>query len=152
MNSTDISITIRPAIEKDIFELTSLSEQLGYPTLEDIIRLRLDFLLEHPSHMLLVALNPQNEVIGWIHGYLSLLLIADPHVELGGLVIDEAYRGNGIGEELLGAIETWALDIGVQSIFVRSNIIRKNAHRFYERLGYILVKTSKTFEKKLALK
>jgi len=145
-------ITIRTAQDNDLHALADLCVQLGYPASENIIAQRLRDLMDQPEHRLLVALNQQAEVIAWIHGLVRKLLIADAHIELGGLVVDKAYRGHGIGEKLLVAIEGWAREIGIQTIFVRSNIIRLDAHRFYERLGYQMIKTSKTFQKNLAPK
>jgi len=65
------------------------------------------------------------------------------------LVVNEAYRGKGIGEKLLAGIEDWAKERGIQAVFLRSNIVREEAHRFYEKVGYKNTKTSKIFWKYL---
>ena len=143
-------ITIRAAQENDISTMANLCAQLGYPTSENTFAQRLHDLSGHSAYTILVALNAQGQVIGWVHAYLRWLLVVDPHIELGGLVVDETHRGLGIGEKLMDAVEIWAQNLGIQTIFVRSNILRKDAHRFYEHLGYQLTKTSGTFQKRLA--
>ncbi len=45
--------------------------------------------------------------------------------------------------------EHWAREKGLRSIFLRSNIIRKDAHTFYQALGYSVVKTQYAFRKAL---
>lgn len=53
--------------------------------------------------------------------------------ELGVL---ETHRGQGIGQQLMRYIETWALEMGM--IEIELNVWESNtgARRFYERLGY----------------
>jgi GNAT superfamily N-acetyltransferase len=63
--------------------------------------------------------------------------------------VDEQYRGCGIGRFLLQHIERWAEEKGCDTILVRSNIIRTEAHLFYQRVGYENIKQSKVFAKKL---
>ncbi|MBW4636237.1 MAG: GNAT family N-acetyltransferase [Iphinoe sp. HA4291-MV1] len=53
-----------------------------------------------------------------------------------GLVVDEGYRHSGIGRVLMQHIEQWASIVSCQGILIRSNIKRKEAHRFYEKIDY----------------
>ena len=99
---------------------------------------------------MLVAQNPQGKVVGWIHGTICRLLICDAPIEIGGLVIDEAYRSQGIGNKLVTACESWARDKTIPSVVVCSNILRQGTHNFYQRNGYQTLKTSLTFKKELA--
>ncbi len=140
-------VTIRSACEADIPALVDLCKQLGYPTAMDEIERRVADFTSMNDHTLLVAVSGSEDVLGWVHGFIRKLLVVAPHIELGGLVVDERQRNQGIGEQLLSAIEAWAVDRGIKTIFVRSNAVHKDAHRFYQRLGYDLVKTSLTFIK-----
>ena len=65
------------------------------------------------------------------------------------LVVREGRRGNGIGEQLMRYAEQWAAQRGAACVRLRSNVIRADAHRFYQRLGYRVVKTQLSFEKLL---
>ncbi|MBM3145782.1 MAG: GNAT family N-acetyltransferase [Chloroflexi bacterium] len=141
------AVVIRTAQEGDIAALTELCGQLGYPASEDSVAWRVHDLVRDPAHRIFVAHNPGAGVVGWIHVFVRRLLVADPHIEIGGLIVDEAQRGLGIGEELIKAVEAWAQSLGIPTIFVRTNIIREGAHRFYERLGFQLIKTSRTYQK-----
>jgi GNAT superfamily N-acetyltransferase len=58
-------------------------------------------------------------------------------------------RGGGVGRRLLEAAERWASANDLALIRVRSNIVRSNAHRSYERRAYDVEKTSSTFVKSL---
>ena len=48
---------------------------------------------------------------------------------------------------LMQAAETWTKEQGGTEIAVRSNIVRKETHAFYQRLGYAVTKTSLNFRK-----
>jgi len=143
-------IVIRHASREDLPVLTDLCSQLGYPCSESEILGRLEDLVLSNGHTLLVAVAPGGRVVGWAHGAIRRLLVVPPHLELGGLVVDKLWRGRGIGKKLMDNIESWAVDQGVDTIYVRSNVSRTDAHLFYRRLGYEDIKTSLTFQKKVA--
>ena len=56
--------------------------------------------------------------------------------EIVNLIVDETYRGQGVGKELLNYFEQIAAENGCVCIEVDSNKKRKNAHRFYIREGF----------------
>lgn len=141
--------TIRTASQSDIPALAELCSQLGYQCTESEVEVRLADLINRSDHILLVAVSKSGKVVGWAHGAVRRLLINPTHVELGGLVVEESRRGQGTGEKLMSAIEAWAVDQGIETVFLRSNAIRTDAHRFYKKLGYEQVKTSLTFTKTL---
>ena len=141
-------ILIRPAKLEDALALADLSKQLGYPASAAALQARIQKLSD-PSILLLVAEIPSGQVVGWIQGCVITFLMSDTFVELAGLVVDEYFRGLKIGEKLVTALENWSRDQGVSTIFVRSNAIREDAHRFYYRLNYQKIKTSLTFQKSL---
>ncbi|WP_292856728.1 GNAT family N-acetyltransferase [Mesorhizobium sp.] len=54
---------------------------------------------------------------------------------LAGLVVDDAYRGRGIGRALVAAIEAYAASIGVQRLYLYT----WEARDFYAGLGWVVV-------------
>ena len=58
-------------------------------------------------------------------------------------------RSRGIGRVLVARAEQWALERGLKSVVVRSQIAREAAHNFYLREGYARTKTSAVFTKQL---
>jgi GNAT superfamily N-acetyltransferase len=138
---------VRAATSSDADRLAELATQLGYPSTVEDIRRRLP-LVEGDGHCLRVA-DLDGRVAGWIHGVHVALLDSDPYVEIKALVVDEEARGRRIGEALVGEVESWARQRGCSAIRVRSNVVRQRAHRFYERLGYEIIKTQRVFAKTL---
>lgn len=141
-------VPIRPATPADTAEVVRLAAQWGYPTSEQTMGRRLELLLSSPRHVALVA-ESGGALLGWGTGEVRLSLGADPRVEITGLVVDAAARRSGIGTHLVSAIELWALEMGFQEIFLRTNVARAESHPFYERLGFERSKTQHAYKKVL---
>ncbi|WP_318780899.1 GNAT family N-acetyltransferase [Dendronalium phyllosphericum] len=97
-----------------------------------------------------VATLANEYVIGWTHAHIYDLIVMPTLATILGLVVDKDYRHRGIGSFLMQQIENWASLAGCESVVLRSNIKRKEAHLFYEKIGYINIKQSLTFQKKLS--
>ncbi len=142
-------MTIRKMREGDAAAVASLASQLGYPSSADDMRKRLVPILQDPAHALLVG-ESDGGVAGWIHLFVARYLESDPFVEIGGLVVDERDRRQGVGKTLVRAGERWAIEEkGLLTMRVRTNILRKESHPFYRELGYEEVKRQAVYTKVL---
>ena len=142
---------IRPARLEDSERLADLCTQLGYPSTPDEVRNRLAVIDRLTDQQVLVAVEASQRVVGWIHAFVYRVLESAPMVEIGGLVVDQAVRGGGIGQALLGEVEAWAATQAIETVSLRSNVIRVQAHEFYRRHGYTVPKVQLVFRKKLQL-
>jgi GNAT superfamily N-acetyltransferase len=140
-------ITIRVATLADAPLLARLSGQLGYPSSPEEVSARIRPILSDPEHVVLVAQQGSGEISGWADVFVMRTIGADPRAEVAGLVVDASCRSQGIGAMLMARTEEWAGQQGCAAVTLRSNVIRERAHRFYERLGYQLIKTQKSFRK-----
>ena len=129
--------------------LAELSGQLGYAATPEQVRRRLQLIKRGAEHEVWVAEAAAGEVLGWIEVLLERTLISDREAEITGLVVDASCRGQGIGRRLMEEAEQWARDKGCRSVRLRSNVVRAEAHAFYERLGYSVFKTQKNYRKML---
>ncbi len=144
----DHEFVIRPARPEDNGRLAELCTQLGYPTSPHEMASRLSEVLRRSDNAVFVA-EAGGRPIGWVHVHASPGLEVDHMAKIGGLVVDEARRGRGIGKALMAAAEDWARREGCAEMWLRSNAIRKEAHLFYQARGYEILKTSYTFRKRL---
>ncbi|MGA7304502.1 MAG: GNAT family N-acetyltransferase [Rhodothermales bacterium] len=145
-------VHLRPAQTADSAPIAELSGTLGYPVSETAVAERLDRLLPRESDVILVAEGADGRIVGWIHGGELDLLESGRRGEILGLVVDPEHRNQGIGRMLVEAVESWAVNRGHHMISVRSNVLRPEAHPFYERLGYRRVKTQHVYRKGLIIK
>jgi len=140
-------VRVRAARMEDAGRLAELSGQLGYPCSAADMRRRLRNLLADHSHAVWVADSGDGSIAGWIHVFIKRLLQSDHEAEIGGLVIDENFRGRRAGKALVERAERWAKSKRLKTVYVRSNIVRKDAHIFYQKLGYETIKTQRAFRK-----
>ena len=152
-------LAVRPASVEDAEALARLSLQLGYPSSREEVERRLGPLLGQPGHAVLIAEAEREgdrapgegtQVVGWIHGFVERTVESDPTVEIGGLVVDEAWRGRGVGRLLMAYVERWARSVACNTVTVRSNVTRERSHAFYQTLGYAAVKSQQVFRKTVA--
>lgn len=134
---------------KDAERIADLATQLGYPSNADEVVTRLKSLPDDGAHAVFVAEDKVGRVVGWVHVYKHPTLLHESVAEIGGLVVDTSARGSGIGRKLMQRAEDWARQRGLGRVVLRSNILRNEAHTFYERLGYSRMKTQHVFLKKL---
>jgi GNAT superfamily N-acetyltransferase len=140
---------IRPPRGSDHARMADLAGQLSYPTTPEEIARRLDGLKGSGDHAVFVAELASGEIAGWIAVFVYRTVEADARAEISGLVVDERFRSQRIGERLLERSEEWARERACATIGLRSNVIRERAHTFYQRHGYKHIKTQKSFRKSL---
>lgn len=140
-------LKIRTATLGDAERIAVLSTQLGYPSSRHEVERRLSRIVRDEDHAVFVAAGSDGQVLGWVHAHVSHLVESDPEAEVGGLVVDEAHRGGGIGRLLVERAEQWSREKRLKSVYIRSNVIRQDAHAMYKKLGYDIVKTQYAFRK-----
>ncbi len=148
---------VRPMTASDVERVAALCGQLGYPSTPAEVAARFKGLAARPANAVFVAEDegdggPESSgrtVVGWVHVQEVLTLEAGPWADLGGLVVQDGVRGRGVGRLLVEAAEQWAAARGYPEMRVRSNVVRADAHQFYRRLGYEVVKTQMNFRKPL---
>jgi GNAT superfamily N-acetyltransferase len=141
-------LTIRAARREDAPALAPLAGQLGYRSTIAQVERRLARLLDRPEDAVFVA-ETEGWVIGWVHVGVHVTVESDPAGEIRGLVVDARHRGAGVGRRLMERAEEWARERSLGTMRVRSNVVRGEAHAFYQRLGYTLAKTQHAFGKTL---
>jgi GNAT superfamily N-acetyltransferase len=145
--SETMSIILREIESADAEAAAKLSAEFGYPVDPAVMKQRIQSLARE-SQTVIVACQRGN-VVGWIDVGLVVHLQSGESAEIGGLVVSETCRNQGIGGQLVSAAERWAQGRGVGRVLVRSQIAREAAHRFYLRQGYERTKTSAVFVKAL---
>lgn len=139
---------IRKAVITDNQGIAKTIAVMGYDADAVDVRRRLEKITAKDDHLLLVAVEG-DEVIGFCHAYLRILVEVDDAVEIGGLAVLQEWQGKGVARQLIEGIEAWALSLGQKRIVLSSNITREQAHGFYEHLGYKKTKQQFAFDKNL---
>lgn len=97
-----------------------------------------DAMLAAPEMDIYVALDADGAVVATyeIHFLKSLGYQGRPRVELESVHTRPDKRGQGIGALMMAHAEGLARQANACLIQLTSNKVRKDAHRFYERLGF----------------
>lgn len=112
---------------------------------------RLDHWIDEPSGRLIGA-DDDGVLIGVAAlGILPMLEVTGKLGRLLALVVDERYRGRGVGQALVAATEDQARAAGCVKMEVTSSRYRTRTHEFYKLLGYEdICSSSARFVKSLA--
>lgn len=100
-------------------------------------RSELEALLSVDTSILLIARYPNEN--SPIAGIATLILYRVPtgiRARVEDVVVDEAMRGEGIGEALMRYALNIARDAGADGVALTSNPRREAANRLYQRLGF----------------
>ena len=147
--TNSIAVSIRRLSVDDAEAAAELSSQLGYPSSPGDLRKRIEELSHTTDRVAFAAVvdGQDGRMVGWIDAAMERHLQSPASAVIGGLVVREDMRGQGVGRRLCLEVEEWARSKSVPLVRVRSQIKREDAHRFYLRDGYRKVKTSLVFEK-----
>lgn len=144
------AVRIRAMEESDSAVVNALSAQLGYPADAAATLARVRAVIASSSADAFVAEDADGRVIGWVHVFrVAPFVESGPAAELGGLVVDESARGRGVGRALVARAEAWVKERGLRELWVRSNVIRAEAHAFYRNLGFAVLKSQFKFQKEV---
>jgi N-acetylglutamate synthase-like GNAT family acetyltransferase len=139
-----MEIMIRKMHIKDLERINDFSRQLGYDLSLAETKNQIEKILSTQDHIAYVVVLKE-KVVGWIHAFVSLSIESKPFVEIGGLVVDEKYRGKGMGNKLVDKIKEWTIEMKISSLRVRSNVTRLSTHEFYKKAGFEEIKEQKVF-------
>ena len=140
-----MEISVRSVTAADVTAVNNLSQQLGYPLSESQTLQNIKAMLSRDDLTAFVAVK-QDHIVGWI-GLAQIIIIESiPYCEITGLIIDENYRGKGIGKMLIEKAKDWTKEKESDKLKVRCNVIRAEAHLFYQHLGFIPTKQQTNFE------
>ena len=138
--------TIRDARVDDAVAIAGLLGQLGYPTDQAAVADRLERLAIVGDRV--VVAEVEGHVVGLAQLHVSPTVSLDrPAAKIDSVVVDEAYRGRGVGSALIAEMEAEARLRGCPLLYLTSATRRQEAHEFYRRVG--LEQTGLRFAKAL---
>ena len=133
---SDLDLTIRAAQLSDAAVLASLMGELGYPTSEADMQLRLERIAADERYRTFVAVR-RGGVCGMIGTFTSYTY---EHNDLGGrilaLVVSKEARRSGLARQLIATAEKDFARRNITRVAVNTRFERDGAHKFYENLGY----------------
>src|SRR5437899_1778742 len=130
-------ITIRQATQGDYGELMVLYNKFAEKNLysqhdHDSFK----EVLKNTSNHMYVA-EDAGKIIGFAFFSTRFVVRYPKHImQLEELFVLDSYRKQGVGGRLMEVMEEKAKDLDCYNIYIESSMKRKEAHKFYEDLGY----------------
>ena len=126
-------------MESDAVAVKALLEELeGRAFDQDIFTRIYAEYLAAPLTLLYVATGSKTEIVGFISCKGQSLLHHEGLVfEIQELIVTSAHQGRGIGKKLIESLKPELSRLGAKSLEVTSNKRRKEAHAFYQSVGFL---------------
>jgi len=124
----------------DLADLALLFEELsGKRT--DINKMHQNFeLIEKNENYYVLGAKCDGKLVGSLMGIICRDLVGEckPFIVIENVIVSNEFRGKGIGKKLMTEIERLAKEKNCYYTMFVSGIQRKEAHKFYESVGYKL--------------
>ncbi|MGT2833511.1 GNAT family N-acetyltransferase [Streptococcus halotolerans] len=131
-----------------IRELNAIS--LGYPVTLEMAQKQFKKISKNPEHLLIgFEDHLSHQLVGYVHAEVYESLYSKPGLNILALAVLPDFQGQGIGKELLLALEKQAKEQGFSFIRLNSASHREEAHAFYRKMDYRGDKTQLRFIKEL---
>jgi ribosomal protein S18 acetylase RimI-like enzyme len=135
-NERLLDLRIRVADMKDAATLAQLMCELGYETAELEMQMRMERIAADEGYRTFVAVL-DGKVCGMIG---TLTCPSYEHNDPGGRILALAtlttVRRRGIGRALIATAEKDFANRGIRRVALNTQLVREDAHKFYESLGY----------------
>lgn len=141
---------IRTVQVKDAGQIRDLCHQaLGYDSTLEKVAAQIDkFNQPDSGHFCFVYEEDQTgHILGYVEAEAYESIYSDPGLNVLGLAVFSSAQGCGIGRQLMERVEDLAISRHYAFIRLNSASHRKEAHLFYEHIGYEGNKTQKRFLK-----
>jgi len=111
--------------------VAQLRTELSYEAFEDLIYEM------QPMHYKMFGIMEREKLVTYAGVAIQTNLYDKRHLYVFDLVTDEAYRGKGYGKMMLEYLRDYARVGMCQNIVLSSGFAREDAHRFYEKSGFV---------------
>lgn len=120
---------------QDVFQTVALQQTIvPYPIYPEKAAAFYESMQHQTDSRVLVA-REGAEILGTVSGFCCRGLAGD-FLVIEDLIVREDLRGGGIGTKLMAAIDDFGRERGCGYAILVSSGFRKQAHRFYEKIGY----------------
>lgn len=141
-------MNIREAKFTDAAQIHALLAELGYSPSPEVFQKQFSIYLSSDSARVFAAEETNSSVVLGVLSacFLPLFHESGSIGRITALVASSKARNKGIGSALVSSAETWFRSCGCCRIEVTSGDARLEAHKFYQRHGFVI--TGKRFVKR----
>ncbi len=132
----DNAISIRIIDPAEIFSIIPLMQKLGnFSVSEEILKERLQEMIGQNYECL--AIFDAQKLIGICGLWFQTRHYAGRSLEMDHVIIDDAYRGHGIGKKLIDFVSNFAKNKGCNWVELNSYVHNFPSHKFFYNQGFV---------------
>jgi len=133
-----MSLLIRQALPEDAIQIADLYRQLVSNPAVEVLPAHVAELAADDNTALFVCAYQETVVATALVAVCKdVMFRMQPFAVVENVVVDAASRGRGIGAALLQQVEVFCLSKNCLKIMLLSSAHREDAHRFFERAGFV---------------
>jgi GNAT superfamily N-acetyltransferase len=125
---------IRNVKKDDVPGILEIALELGYPASENTVQDLIDLVLKNTDHNIILA-EMDAKLLGYIHLH-SVISESSQKTEVSGILIPDSHRKKGLGSRFLKEAEKWTRGRNLDTISIRTNLIRSEAIPFFKHHGF----------------
>lgn len=133
-----VILTLRKADRKDFDTIRGFIQSLESSVFEkETLEKAFIENLFNPYNIYLIA-EKAGKAVGYVNCHAQRLLHHAGKLigEIQEMYVSPDYQHAGVGKELIGELKRRAKDKGITQLEVTANVVRHQAHQFYEREGF----------------
>lgn len=130
-----MKVTFKSVPIKDILQIFPLLRKINKNTPDDLLKERLLEMVKLP-HYECVAMYDDKKMIGISGLWYSTRHYIGKSVEPDHVIIDEKYRGNGLGKTFFEWIYEYTKNKGCTGIELNTFVDNRKSHKFYYNEGF----------------
>lgn len=135
-----ININENDIVAEDIFELNQLLKQMNpeapivdFEVAKEVMQKSIIVTLRDPAK--------ENKLIG-MGTLIPILKLFTLCGAIEDVVVDESYRGDGLGKRIIEILKNKGKALGMKFVFLTSNPKREGANRLYQSMGFKIPETN----------
>ncbi len=129
-------ITIEKLKIEDIVEVSNLLRNLvPFKFSDNEAYKKYIKIINNPNYLIVVA-KEDDKIIGTVSGIICECL-ATSFLAIEAFIVKDGLRGKGIGKKMMDFLEIFSKDNNCSYSILVSSSHRKEAHKFYEKMGFI---------------
>lgn len=131
-------IYVQQLSSENLDEIVLLTKHLN-PNIEIEVLKKRQLEMFQLDHFICFGIYKGQKLIGVSGGWITVRLYSGKQLEIDNFIIDPDIQSNGYGQQLLDAMQNWALTQNCETIELNTYVQNSRSHKFYYRNDFSIL-------------
>lgn len=131
-------IYVQQLSSENLDEIVLLTKHLN-PNIEIEVLKKRQLEMFQLDHFICFGIYKGQKLIGVSGGWITVRLYSGKQLEIDNFIIDPDIQSNGYGQQLLDAMQNWALTQNCETIELNTYVQNSRSHKFYHRNDFSIL-------------